>query len=94
MLKQWQNILHMIVNVNLIAQHVILIKNEIIKDVNVNEEIIVKTKIFSTLSPSTCICEKSKYPKSIADTSVIACDEIIDVTDIVSTNMTQNKFWW
>ena len=91
MLKQWQNILHVIVNVNLIAQHVILIKNEIIKHVNVNEEIIVKTKKFI---PSTCICEKSKCPKSIADTSVIACDEIIDVTDIVSTNMTQNKFWW
>ena len=46
MLKQWQNILHVIVNVNLIAQHVILIKNEIIKHVNVNEEIIVKTKKF------------------------------------------------
>ena len=41
-----------------------------------------------TLSPSTCICEKSKCLKSIADTSVIACDEIIDVIDIVSTNMT------
>ena len=53
----------------------------------------LRQKIY-TLSPSTCICEKSKCPKSIADTSVIACDEIIDVTDIVSTNMTQNKFWW
>ena len=51
----------------------------------------LRQKIY-TLSPSTCICEKSKCPKSIADTSVIACDEIIDVTDIVSTNMTQNKF--
>ena len=36
-------------------------------------------------NPSTCICENSKYLKSIADTSVIECDEIITVTDIVST---------
>ena len=35
--------------------------------------------------PSTCICENSKYLKSIADTSVIECDEIITVMDIVST---------
>ena len=28
-----------------------------------------------------------KYLKSIADTSVIACDEIISVTDILSTKM-------
>ena len=36
-------------------------------------------------NPSTCICENSKYLKIIADTSVIECDEIISVTDIVST---------
>ena len=30
----------------------------------------------------------SKYLKSIADTSVIECDEIILVTDIASTKMT------
>ena len=29
-----------------------------------------------------------KYLKSIADTSVIVCDEIISVTDRVSTNVT------
>ena len=39
-------------------------------------------------NPSTCICENSKYLKIIADTSVIACDEIISVMDIVSTKMT------
>ena len=37
---------------------------------------------------STCICDNRKYLKSIADTSVIACDEIISVMDIVSTKMT------
>ena len=41
-----------------------------------------------TCSPSTCICENSKYSKNIADTSVIACDEIICVMDIASTKMT------
>ena len=40
---------------------------------------------------STCICENSKYLKSIADTSVIACDEIIFVMDIISTKM--NKYY-
>ena len=39
-------------------------------------------------NPSTCICENSKYLKSIADTSVLACDEIISVVDIVSRIMT------
>ena len=37
---------------------------------------------------STCICENSKYLKGIADTSVIECDEIIPVMDIVLTKMT------
>ena len=43
---------------------------------------------------STCICENDKYLKSIADTSVVTCDEIISVMDIVSTKMTNsvNKF--
>ena len=42
-------------------------------------------------NPSACICENSKYLKSIADTSVIACDEPISVMDIVSTKMTNTK---
>ena len=40
-------------------------------------------------NPSACICENSKYLKSIADTLVIACDEFIFVMDIVSTKMTK-----
>ena len=35
----------------------------------------------------TCKKVSGKYLKSIADTSVIGCDEIIYVIDIVSTNM-------
>ena len=34
----------------------------------------------------TCICENDKYLKSIADTLVILCDEIIWITYIMSTN--------
>ena len=63
----------MIVNANSIVQHVIQIKNVIIK---------------YSWNPSTCICENSKYLKSIADTSVIECDEVITVMDTVSTKMT------
>ena len=38
-------------------------------------------------NPSRFICENSNYLKSIADSSVIVCDEIIDVMDIVSTKL-------
>ena len=37
---------------------------------------------------STYIWENSKYLKSIAGDSVIACDEIISVMDVPSTKMT------
>ena len=36
---------------------------------------------------STCACENRKYLKSIADDSLIACDEVIYVMDIASTKM-------
>ena len=35
-----------------------------------------KCKKDYTWNPSTCVCENSKYLKSIADTSVIACGQI------------------
>ena len=38
-------------------------------------------------NPSAWTCENSKYLESIAETSVITCDEIIAVTNIVSTKM-------
>ena len=41
-------------------------------------------------NPSISIYENSKYLKSIADTSVIACDEIVVVMDILSTKITNN----
>ena len=42
-------------------------------------------------NPSTCTCENSKHLKSIADTSVISCDEIITDMDIVLTKMANTK---
>ena len=39
-------------------------------------------------NPKTCISENRKYLKSIADSSVIKCDEIITVLDIISTKKT------
>ena len=38
-------------------------------------------------NPKTCICKNSKYLKGIVDDLEIACDEVIYVTDIVSTNV-------
>ena len=40
-------------------------------------------------NPNTCICENSKCLKRIADESAIECNEIINVMDSVSTNVTK-----
>ena len=47
-----------------------------------------KCSKYYSWNPSTCICENSKYSKSIADISVIECDEIVSVMDIASTKKT------
>ena len=49
----------------------------------------VKIIVHYGWNPSICFCENDKYLKSIADTSVIMCDEVISVIDIVSTKMTK-----
>ena len=77
----------MIVNGNSIVEHVIQIKNGIIKHVNVNVKVIISEKKDYSWNPSICICENSKY-LSIGDTSIIECDETISVMDIVSIKMT------
>ena len=51
---------------------------------------IVSAKKDYSWNPGTCTCEDSKYLKRIADTSVIMCDEITSVMDLVSTKMTNN----
>ena len=73
----------MIINANAVVQHVIQIKNGIIKHVNVSLKIIVHCP-----ASSTCICENGNYFKSIGGDLKIVCDEIINVMDIVSTKMT------
>ena len=37
-------------------------------------------------NPSICTCENTMYLKSIVDSSVIVCDEIISIKDTVSRN--------
>ena len=39
-------------------------------------------------NPNTRICENGKYLKSLADTSVTKCDEIVIFTDNLSTKRT------
>ena len=58
------------------------------KHINGNVKFIVHAIRDYSWNHSTCICENSKYLKSIADTLVIECDEIISVMDIVSTKKT------
>ena len=55
---------------------------------NVSIKCIVLVKKDYSWNPSTCICESSKYLKSIVDDSVTVCDEIINVTESVSRNVT------
>ena len=62
-----------------IVQHIIQIKNGIMKHVN-DSKIYCQCKKDYIWNPSTCICENGKYFKSIADTSVIVCNEIINAT--------------
>ena len=43
-------------------------------------------------NPSTCICENRRYSKSIVDNSVIVCDEILNILDSVSANITRGWY--
>ena len=87
-LEPWQNMFSVTVKANSIVQHVIQIRNGIIKHVNVNVEIIVRAN--KIILGILCICENSKYLKSNADTLLIECDEIISVMNIVSAKMTNS----
>ena len=81
---------HVIVNAISIGQHVIQIKNGIIKHVKVNVEIIESVKKVIAVILAHVFKGNSKYFKNIADTAVITCDEIISVMDTVSTKMTNS----
>ena len=48
-----------------------------------NIKVIIYEKDYSW-NTSTCVCENSKYLKSIVHTSVIKCDETLTVMDIGS----------
>ena len=65
---------------NSIVKYVIQIKIVIIVNVNVSMKSIKKCKNDYSWNPSICICEKNRYLKSINDTSVITCNEIMSQT--------------
>ena len=66
----------------------IQIKNEMTKHFNVNIKLIVHAKkiIFGILAH--VLVRIASIWKSVTDTSVILCDEIISVMDIISATMT------
>ena len=66
----------MTVNANAIVQLIIQFKTGII-----NVKTIVHAKKYYSWNRSSCICQNSKYLKSVSDTSVTECDEIIIVMD-------------
>ena len=81
----------MIVSASSVVQHVIQIKkwnNKTCQYVSENDQ---NCKKDYSLNPSTGTFENSKYLKKVADTSVIKCDEIIFVMDIVSIKMTYSN---
>ena len=73
----------MIVNANSVVQHVIQIKNGIIDYVNVNVKIVVSIK-----KNIVGILNVTDTSKSVADTSVTECGEIIIVMNNSSTKNT------
>ena len=70
---------------------------------------IIKHVTLTVKNSSPCICEDGKYLKSIANESVIVCNEIINVTNHIATSITNTcckyyinecheycviKYWW
>ena len=76
----------MIVNANSIVQHVIQIKNGIMKHVDVSVKIIINAKKIIV----AYICENDECLKGIADESVITCNETIVITNNIQTNVASN----
>ena len=56
--------------------------------VNVDASMCEKDCIWN---PATCSCENGKYLASIIDNSVIMCDEIIEETKTIPTNLNEKN---
>ena len=84
-LKQWQNIFHVIVNASCIVQHVIQNKKQNNKTCQCEYKNLHKCEKEFSWNPSTYFFENSKYLKSVADTSVTKCDEIVIFMDNLTT---------
>ena len=78
----------MILNASSVVQHTIQIKGGIMKRFKCECKNCWQCEKGYSWNLSVCNCENSKYLKSTADNSVIACDEITSVMDILSTKKT------
>ena len=93
--KNFQNIFHALVNVNLMEQNV----SQIIAGITINVDVSVKKHNVCeedyVCNPVTCNCEKTKYLASIVDDSMIICDEVIksynEEIKTIPTNFNEKK---
>ena len=69
-------------NINLIAENVIQLKNLKEHQVSIKDYI---------CKPAACSCKNGKYVEGIIDDSVIVCDEIIEETKTVPTKTVPTK---
>ena len=81
----------MIGNANLIVQHILQIKNGIMISVNMSLKSAIFAKIITIGILSLVFVRIVGNFKSIADDLVFEPDEIISITDSVSTNVTNNS---
>ena len=82
------------VNVDLMKENVIQIKDRITINVDVSLKKRNVYKKGNVSNPATCTCENEKYLASIMDDSAIISDEVTDADDetkTISTNFNENK---
>ena len=82
------------VNVDLMKENVIQIKDRITINVDVSLKKRNVCQKGNVWNPATCTCENEKYLASIMDDSAIISDEVTDADDetkTISTNFNENK---
>ena len=82
------------VNVDLMKENVIQIKDRITINVDVSLKKRNVCQKGNVWNPATCTCKNEKYLASIMDDSAIISDEVTDADDetkTISTNFNENK---
>ena len=82
------------VNVDLMKENVIQIKDRITINVDVSLKKPNVCQKDNVWNPATCTCKNEKYLASIMDDSAIISDEVTDADDetkTISTNFNENK---